>query len=336
MRSNPAGIITTVAGNGIPGFGGDGGPARNATLSAPTQLDFDAQGALLFTDRGNGRVRRIAPGDSPPPAARGCGAVLTKDTTLHADVGPCPADGLIVGADDITLNLNGHTVSGTGPGDGSHAGILITNHTGVIVNGRQGTVTEFAEGVAVVGGSHNTVKFLTVRDNVGPPTTDAVFGDGIGVFFSAANTIANNTVTHNGIYTGVAILGPDSNDNVIQNNVISDTVDTTPGTFNMNGAGIVINAFLNTDFPRMVSISGNKVIANVVENNDNSGISNISNVNGIVAGNTVRGNGRSATESPRNGIGISHLDRAQFDTHMLVEKNRVFDKPRRGWHPGRR
>ncbi len=39
---------------------------------------------------------------------------------------------IIVGADNITLNLNGHTISGTpGPGDGNAAGVRVPNRTGV-------------------------------------------------------------------------------------------------------------------------------------------------------------------------------------------------------------
>jgi len=96
------------------------------------------------------------------------------------------------GADNITVDLNGHRVSGAGPGDGSHPGILIDNHTGVTVTGGQSsTISGFDEGVAIIGGSHNTVSFLSVRDNVGPQTTDSVYGDGIGIFFSPGNTVAN-------------------------------------------------------------------------------------------------------------------------------------------------
>jgi len=54
------GIITTVAGTGISGFSGDGGPAIAAQLSRPTGLTLDAAGNLLLTDIDNHRVRRIA------------------------------------------------------------------------------------------------------------------------------------------------------------------------------------------------------------------------------------------------------------------------------------
>ncbi len=45
----PAGIITTVAGTGVPGFSGDGGPATNARLGA-WGLTFDGAGNLYIAD----------------------------------------------------------------------------------------------------------------------------------------------------------------------------------------------------------------------------------------------------------------------------------------------
>ena len=55
------GIITTIAGNGQPGFSGDGGPAAGATLNGPAGISVDPQGNILITDLRNSRVRRITP-----------------------------------------------------------------------------------------------------------------------------------------------------------------------------------------------------------------------------------------------------------------------------------
>src|SRR5579875_577574 len=52
-------IITTVAGTGIAGFAGDGGPAERARLNGPFDVGFDAAGNLYFSDTFNHRVRRI-------------------------------------------------------------------------------------------------------------------------------------------------------------------------------------------------------------------------------------------------------------------------------------
>jgi streptogramin lyase len=51
--------ISTVAGSGSAGFGGDGGPATNAQLNQPHSLTFDAQGNLLVCDIANHRIRKL-------------------------------------------------------------------------------------------------------------------------------------------------------------------------------------------------------------------------------------------------------------------------------------
>jgi len=53
-----SGIITTVAGNGIEGYSGDGGPATESRIS-PEGIAVDDAGNLYLTDRGNIRVRRV-------------------------------------------------------------------------------------------------------------------------------------------------------------------------------------------------------------------------------------------------------------------------------------
>src|SRR5579871_5355385 len=56
-----AGIVTTVAGNGSAGFGGDGGPATEARLNMPYGLAAGPAGDLYIADLGNHRLRHITP-----------------------------------------------------------------------------------------------------------------------------------------------------------------------------------------------------------------------------------------------------------------------------------
>jgi uncharacterized protein (TIGR03437 family) len=56
-----AGVIRTVAGTGVRGFSGDGGPAIEAQLDSPYGILLDPRGNLLVADLGNSRVRRITP-----------------------------------------------------------------------------------------------------------------------------------------------------------------------------------------------------------------------------------------------------------------------------------
>jgi quinohemoprotein ethanol dehydrogenase len=56
-----SGIISTVAGTGVAGFSGDGGPAKQAHLRQPHCVLFDRDGTLLICDLGNHRIRRLHP-----------------------------------------------------------------------------------------------------------------------------------------------------------------------------------------------------------------------------------------------------------------------------------
>jgi uncharacterized protein (TIGR03437 family) len=53
-------IITTIAGNGNPGFGGDGGPGASAALNLPVAVTLDGAGNVFIADQGNGRIRMVS------------------------------------------------------------------------------------------------------------------------------------------------------------------------------------------------------------------------------------------------------------------------------------
>jgi len=53
------GVISTFAGTSVPGFSGDGGPARQAQLRQPHSIAVDPKGRLLICDIGNHRIRQV-------------------------------------------------------------------------------------------------------------------------------------------------------------------------------------------------------------------------------------------------------------------------------------
>ena len=53
------GTITSVAGNGTAGYGGDGGPATSAAINGPPSVAYDSVGNLYIGDYANNRVRRV-------------------------------------------------------------------------------------------------------------------------------------------------------------------------------------------------------------------------------------------------------------------------------------
>ena len=82
------GIISTVAGNGLPGFTGDGGPATAASLNTPENLALDRSGNLYITDFLNGRIREVSAAAGIIQTVAG-GGTSTLDNVLAtvADLG---------------------------------------------------------------------------------------------------------------------------------------------------------------------------------------------------------------------------------------------------------
>ena len=84
-RVSTSGLITTVAGAGTQGFGGDGGAATSAQLNSPTGVAFDGAGNLFIADRDNNRVRRVA--------GAGVLAAVPALVAAEVDLFPNPARG---------------------------------------------------------------------------------------------------------------------------------------------------------------------------------------------------------------------------------------------------
>jgi parallel beta-helix repeat protein len=101
-----------------------------------------------------------------------CGDTITTDTTLDSDLVNCPNNGIEIGADNITLDLNGHTIDGddtpvdTCPeGEACDVGVVnLAGYDRLTIVG--GTIRQFGVGVLIVGGAaHNHLHHLVVADN---------------------------------------------------------------------------------------------------------------------------------------------------------------------------
>jgi sugar lactone lactonase YvrE len=85
------GIISTVAGTGAPGFGGDGGPGVKAQLRQPHSIVFDRIGDLLICDIGNRRIRKLHPDTGIIETCAGTGEA--KPTLDGAPIAGTPLNG---------------------------------------------------------------------------------------------------------------------------------------------------------------------------------------------------------------------------------------------------
>jgi DNA-binding beta-propeller fold protein YncE len=79
--------ISLVAGRGVAGYLGDGGPATLAQLNGPTGVAVDAAGGILVVDASN-RVRRIAYGTITTIAGSGVAGQVSQGVPLPEDGGP--------------------------------------------------------------------------------------------------------------------------------------------------------------------------------------------------------------------------------------------------------
>ena len=97
-----SGVISTIAGTGAAGFGGDGGPAAAAQLNFPHQLSVDGAGNVYIADRDNQRIRKVdaATGDISTIAGTGAGG-------FGGDGGPAAAAQLNAPS-DATLDAAGN------------------------------------------------------------------------------------------------------------------------------------------------------------------------------------------------------------------------------------
>jgi parallel beta-helix repeat protein len=206
-----------------------------------------------------------------------CGTVVTTDITLTEDLGPCVGDALIAGADDITIDLGGYTIGGTGTG----AGVRVAQHSGVTVT--KGTIQGFHTGVVLDESTDSTVSKLVLRDNVRGVNVAGSDGnlvekntildsglDAIRLGLSADNVISKNALSGNVFGIGVADF---STRNLVEKNVIRDTREFGIAVFSDSDS----NRIERNDVQRTLQGDGITVAA---DSDGTSIFKNIASVNG--------------------------------------------------------
>lgn len=114
-KIDPQGIITTVVGNGVAGFGGDGGPATAAQLNNPSDIALGPDGSLYVVDHFNKRIRRVAPDGMISTIAGSGSPVYGGDGGPATEAGMSPfalaiaPDGTIFAGDSVG-SFNSHRI----------------------------------------------------------------------------------------------------------------------------------------------------------------------------------------------------------------------------------
>ena len=214
-----------------------------------------------------------------------CGAVVTSNVTLDSSLTGC-STGLVVGADGISIDLNGYAIQGVGTDTGS--GVEVFDRSGVTV--KNGHVRGFHTGVRLVRTHDSTVTNLTIRDT----HKGISLGDYKNSFQdSTFNEIRGNTVTESDV--GIWVQGSDDN-RVVTNSLMNNLGS---GLFCYSGSRNQIDG--NDSIGNYTGIELNSCDLTTLRENDAS--SNRGNgivrseSNGLVERNTANGNGQSGIDS---------------------------------------
>jgi parallel beta-helix repeat protein len=253
-----------------------------------------------------------------------CGEVITHDVTVANDLINCPRHGLVIGAANITLDLNGHTIDGDGTlfdpcpvDEPCNSGIANSGlRNGLPINGsgfpgvtvKNGLVREFAEGGVYITGTHDNVVH-------GVRTSTSAFESG-GVHFRDCTHCVIEDSTADNFSIGFAIER--SNDVRVSGNQVHDNEFGGIGVFmsravtiagnvvhdTANGDGIVVFhessgnvvranvAYRNLGGIGVADESDNtRVIGNIVHDNQFVGVYVVGGTRNAVAGNAIYGNG---------------------------------------------
>ena len=260
------GIITTVAGNGVPGYSGDVGPATSATLRFAVGVALDSAGNLFIADAGNHVVRKVTPANGFIFTVAGNGAGAGTDQgSFSGDGGSATSAGLNT-PEDIAVDPAGNlyiadtannrirrmsasnnviaTIAGTGTdgfsGDGGPA-------VGAMLSFPWAVALDTSGNVLVGDRVNNRIRKITLGPGtpVGSPTVTLIYNN--ASYHRASLSLAPGTIAAifgSNLTDGSSCLPPACNPTFGSNGRLNTT---------MSGAQVTING---TPVPIFYSLPG--------------------------------------------------------------------------------
>jgi parallel beta-helix repeat protein len=207
-----------------------------------------------------------------------CGQVLTRSTTITNSLAACAGDGLVIGASGITVDLNGHTIQGTGLG----VGITNNGHDDVTI--RNGAVLDFDHGVLLNPGTErNSVTGLTLSRNE---------WSAVQLNAASGNNLAQNKLNEMGDIG--LLLTNGASDNAIRGNVVGtgagDSFVVQMGSNRNWFEGNVVEVSAGQAL-RVTDSSNTMVLANEFAGSSDMGITMTAAPNSVVQANKLGGGG---------------------------------------------
>ena len=269
------GIVTTIAGNGIFGYSGDGGAATSATTKNPTSVSLDSLGNVFFVDAGAHVIRKISASTgiittiagNGTPGFSGDGG-LAINAKLSQPWGICIDDSNNLYVSDYMrvrrINATSGiitTIAGNGTNGSSGDGGIATNAQ---LSYPSGLAVDHSGNLYIVNEGNSTIRKVTFSTGI----ISTIAGNG-GQGYSGDGGVATNAQLNQPY--GVAVDGigniyiADRNNNRIRKvNALTGLINTVAGngTYAFSGdGGLATSAELS--YPTGISIdtSGNLYIA---------------------------------------------------------------------------
>ena len=230
------------------------------SLSAQTQSAVPQQQSAL-------QVQQQESQQQPLAISPSCGQVITQNVVLTSNLNCADSDGLIVGASDIVIDLNGHTISGPDADSqektSSKVGVMIPNMNNVVV--QDGTIHGFQAGILMTGSQNVELKGIVSKDN-----QIGAFSTGASIVNAHLSILMNNQIGFAGHSTQQATI----ENNILYQNALAGItlVNSDNGVLTLNsitesGNGLYVDNQSNNN-----NVNFNNVLLNTIDLNNANGL----------------------------------------------------------------